>query len=156
MQLEDKFLINSRKTLKLADPIVEWLLEQPKRSVSYETLLKKAVVTFNGDVITAVSVLGELFFAETWSTRDRTRQAVLASKMVPLVNFETQYSTGHNYHFWRIISASLYKGGTELGRVFGILDNKLESYKLANKAGFDVADAIMLGMRRPRLTAKCH
>lgn len=61
----DGYQKRSNQALAAADPIVKWLLSKPARSISHWDLLKFATYQFNGDVMSAIGVLGELFFRET-------------------------------------------------------------------------------------------
>lgn len=147
----DELFVKMHQVHSLADPIVDWLLKQPKKSVSHWTLLMHATETFDGDVLTAVGVLAELFYHEARSTRVRTRDAVLASKMQSLVPADAKYSAGHNYHFWRLISASFIRGGTLLARAVAFLeDNNIPSYRFANSLGVEVASAVFWEVGRNR------
>lgn len=151
----DLFLTRQKQALLLAEPIVIWLLQQAKNSVSAQTLLLKATEFLGGDTFSAVALLGEVFAYESRLARIRSRRAVLASKMRPFVDFESQYKTGHNYHFWRILSAALFRGNTTAGRVFGIIDNPIESYQLANRTGFDAADVALASLNAPLNLLRC-
>ncbi|MGZ6441969.1 MAG: hypothetical protein ACXWRU_18060 [Pseudobdellovibrionaceae bacterium] len=146
-QPEDQFVLKSNTALVLANPIVDWLLQQKPRSVDHWQLLKYASNQFNGDVLTALAVLGQMFSAETLAVKDRNRDAVLASKMKKLVNEDDKFPVGHNYHFWQIISASIIRNDTTLAKIFGYIDNSEPSYRFANKLGLNVADKLFEGTK---------
>jgi hypothetical protein len=145
--IEDPYFRKLEQTLKIADPIVKWLLTKPKFSVSHIELLRHSTELLDGDVLTAVGVLGELFYQETLNVKNRKTQAILASKLKPLINGNLEFNVGHNYHFWRTVSASLFKRSTFLGRAYGYIDNPEPTYRSANKVGFDVADYVLFEIK---------
>ncbi|MGE4133493.1 MAG: hypothetical protein AB7F86_17790 [Bdellovibrionales bacterium] len=143
----------SNRVLKAADPIARWLMTKPSRSVTHWELLKFATSQFDGDVLTAVGVLAELFTREAQATAPkRLKYAVLSRKLVKLVDQEERYNVGHNYHFWRLLAASLQYGSIP-GRIYSrMLDNKEYSYALANTLSSDVAEAALFELTRRGVT----
>jgi hypothetical protein len=136
---DDIYINTQQKTASMANPLVLWLLGQPKHSVSHWALLNFATNVYGGDILTALGVIGEMFYQETLNVSDRNRQAVLASKMIPLLQPATSNPVGDNYHFWQIITASYFRGGTVLGRIYSPFDSTNPGHRLSNKLGLDIA-----------------
>ena len=139
----DQYSLRLNQVLYSANPIVDWLLQQQEGSVNHWQLLKFATDIFDGDILTALGVVGELFKQETSYCKDRNKEAVLASKMKKIVPEDEKYPFGINYHFWQLISASLIRNGTTLGKIYGFLDNSEPAYKYGNKVASKVTDVIL-------------
>jgi hypothetical protein len=148
-QPNDSYLKAMQGAASLANPVVVWLVAQPKGSVSHWRLLSYATNIYGGDVLTALGVIGELFWQETLqASPERNEKAVLASRMMPLVQPATANPVGDNYHFWRIIGAAYYRGGTVLGRIYSPYDSSDRGHLAANKLGLDIASQTFHQMGR--------
>ena len=135
----------------MAGPLIIWLLSKSKSSVSHWELISYATQVFDGDLLTALGVIGEMFWQETLHVSDRNKQAVLASKLRPIIYPASVNPVGDNYHFWQILTAAYVRGGTLLGRIYSPFDSRDPGHMLSNKLGLDVADEILKKIEQPNV-----
>ena len=153
----DSYLASQQEAASLANPLVIWLVQQPNGSVSHWALLDYATRVYSGDILTALGVIGELFWQDALqSAPNRIENAVLSAKMKPLVSPNTHNPVGDNYHFWQIITAAYYEGGTTLGRIYSKFDSKDPGHILANSLGLDVADRTLQSIGNRAISCELH
>lgn len=97
---------------KLADPLVDWLIDQPARSVTHWALVKKGKEIY-GDTITALGVIGEVFDEERMMCGNRNKRCVLGNRMKLLVPTQKTDLVGQNYHFWAHVAMILREDASQ-------------------------------------------
>ena len=112
VSIESLLLI--RPSLERASgPVIEWLLAKPKHSVSEWQLLKQALEIYEGDLLTSLAVIGTLFHQEAMFVKDREAEAVLGTRMKPLLRHKghNHDDIGQNYAFWTHLNLALMGKG---------------------------------------------
>ncbi|MCB0377110.1 MAG: hypothetical protein KDD33_01330 [Bdellovibrionales bacterium] len=110
-QIEDKNMAAFFKHLHsmeaLASPLAEWIIQQPKHSISPVRLLEKASNIY-GDPWVGLGVIG---WITAWTVNSegipRSRGAVLASRMAPIYKQPNQDHAGALYHYWGYLTRIL-------------------------------------------------
>ncbi len=97
---------NISKTLRNANPLINWLLSQPKGSVKLTSLLKRGLELYEDNLVVTIGIIGTLFDEERMMSHPRNKLAVLNSKMYPLWKNDVD-PYGSNYHFWAYLSMAL-------------------------------------------------
>ncbi|MGE3609425.1 MAG: hypothetical protein AB7I27_07545 [Bacteriovoracaceae bacterium] len=95
-----------RAGLKVAEPLFNWLIIQPEKSVSVHKLIEQAKKFYQDDIITSLGVIGLVFFSEVYELNNREQNALLSKKMIPLFK-DIKDPIGANYHFWAYLNLSL-------------------------------------------------
>jgi hypothetical protein len=132
----------------LSDPLVEWLLAQPSQSVSPWALIKKGLSLYEGDLLTTLGVIGQLFSMESINSDGFPREHLpLTSRMQKLMPNDSQDLAGHNYHFWAYLNLALQGYGPALNSRSFVYESLYQ-----HDTGDRTAD--LLGMRAGQMTRK--
>lgn len=99
----------------ITDRFVKDMLQNPnKQSLEPWELIKRTTDLYDGDVLTALAVIGYTFDMERVSIvdmrisaeqRTRSKRLYLGSRMKPL--FSDGDALGQNYHFWMYVNAAI-------------------------------------------------
>jgi hypothetical protein len=85
------------------------VLHSPRESLSYRALFQDALSIANGDVLSAVGIIGTVLGLDAASPINRNRTSVVNSKIIPALILSREekiksknfnYQPGFNYHFW--------------------------------------------------------
>lgn len=94
------------QVLRTANPLISWLLQQPKNSVYPGKLISTALDIYDGDIVLSLGVIGTIFDQERMVSHPRNRLAVLGSRMKPIFSGDRN-PMGSNYHFWSYLNMAL-------------------------------------------------
>ena len=96
----------------VAENLVSHLIEvNEKDSITHFELIKKAVEIYDGDVFTALAVIGYIFDIERNRVSHRSKKLYLGSRIQPLLVNDRTDVLGDNYHFWMYLNAALQGKG---------------------------------------------
>ena len=98
---------------QMAEPLLEFLLDQQPRSLKPTDLLLHAISLYRQPLV-AYALIAFVFFEEAKGSKSRPYHQVLASKMVSMD--VTGDHVGMNYHYWVYFSLGLH-GKTRLGNL---------------------------------------
>lgn len=139
---------STHAVLIVAEPLVLWLLSQKSESVTHIDLFKQAVMLYDGDVFTALGVIGELFFDEVERISNRNLRAVLGSRMVPLFTNDKIDPIGYNYHFWGVLNNSLTQNIPVIDSIASrYIERNDPGDRAADQLGLDIGQHVLQSLR---------
>ncbi len=111
----------------LSQPFVSWLLTKQIHQLSAIELVSQVTEQNNGDVLTALGLIGQSFHYERMyvtsaGVESRAKLALLGSRIKPLYE-PSKNPIGVNYHFWAYLNMGLQGPLTE-ERIFSIAYEK--------------------------------
>lgn len=103
-RFKDKFLL--LKADHATERLAQWLLDQEFEAVSHWQLLEQATKLYEGDVLSALGAISNLFEEERHNC-DRRHDCLFGSRMKPLFKNDRIDNVGYNYHFWSTMADGL-------------------------------------------------
>lgn len=157
--IEQKFIKMQLVANGVAEKLVNHLLSiHDKESLNHWKLIQDAVAIYDGDVITALGVIGLIFDLERVSVKNRSKRLYLGSRIVPLLPGDRTDVLGDNYHFWMYLGAGLQGKGNAAKRMsiaFEGATGDLRDTK-ADFAGINMGEAIRKAILSSAPTPGCN